>query len=162
MPTAATIPIHPHAAPDSIAATHALAAARASLAEVEARLREVEEASHSLDALLRLNADRERSTLYQRHLSVKADVIKAERALEQAHTVAIRPWRNYWQEQYTQAALTFLQWLEHEARPANEAMLRVQDACEAAGIHVQAIHVPQLLPDAIAHRITVSRQGLDR
>ncbi len=155
-------PIHPHADPDVIAATRALAEARASLGEVEARMHELEEARHSLDALIRMNADRELFTIQQRHLNAKVDVITAERVFDQAHTVAMGPWRAYWHAEYTTAAMTFLEWLEREALPANAAMLRVQDACEAAGIQVTAIHVPQLLPDAVAHRIKVGRQGLDR
>ena len=160
MTTETTIPVHPNVAPEVIAAAHALADARASLAEVEARMRELEHPSQSLDDLCRVNADRELFTIHQRHLTAKADVITAERVVGEAHKVAMGPWRDYWQKQYSKAALTFLEWLEREALPANEEMLRVQGACGAASVHLQVIHVPQLLPDAIAHRIKVGRQGL--
>ena len=42
----------------------------------------------------------------------------------------------------------------------NNAMLTAQAAAEQAGLRVEPLHIPYLLPEAIAHRCKVGRAGL--
>jgi nucleotide-binding universal stress UspA family protein len=61
---------------------------------------------------------------------------------------------------HREAVRTWLMWLETEAVPANQAMLAAQEAAEQAGLRVEQLHIPHLLPEAVAHRCRIGRQGL--
>ena len=61
---------------------------------------------------------------------------------------------------YREAAERWLTWVEDEALAMNNAMLAAQEAAERPGVRVEPLHIPYLLPDAVAHRCTVGRRGL--
>ena len=80
--------------------------------------------------------------------------------VDEAFERARGPWVQQAKEQFSEAVRTWLAWLETEALPANQVMLAAQEAAEQAGLRVEPLHIPHLLPDAVAHRCRIGRQGL--
>jgi len=153
-------PTHPKDDPDVQAKGRVEQAARVTLTELETRERDLQRDCGSVDELCRLTAMHELAGLRQRYLAAKGAWVLAKRDYDKAVEEASVPWQKYWHQHYREAAERFLTWLETDALRENDEMLAAQAAAMAAGVGVEPLHIPHLLPEAIAHRARVARQGL--
>jgi hypothetical protein len=134
--------------------------ARTTLAAIEQRARELEAERESSDELRVLTAAVELSGVRHQHIAAKADLLAKQRAYDDAFQTARGPWLQQARETYRAAALDYVTWLEDVALPVNQKMVAAQEAAEQAGLRVEPLHIPHLLPDAVAHRCRIGRQGL--
>ena len=153
--------VHPKDDPEVQAKGRALEAARTALSNIECRARELErerDASH--DEVHVLLAAQEAAGLRDHCIKARVTLSQAQRSFDEAFEKARVPWLQQARDTYRTAALDYLTWLEDVALPVNQKMLAAQEAAEQAGLRMEPLHCPQLLPDQIAHRCRIGRQGL--
>ena len=134
--------------------------ARTTLAAIEQRARELEAERESSDELRVLTAAVELSGVRHQYLAAKADLLAKQRAYDDAFHTARGAWLQQARETYRAAALDYLTWLEDEALTRTNAMVNARETAEQAGVKVEPLAVPGLLPDAVAHRCKVGRHSL--
>jgi hypothetical protein len=153
-------PVHPKDHPAVKEQGRLVQESRVALSGIESRARLLEHSQQSGDELTSLLAAQELEGMRERILIARATVARAQREYDERYQEFNKPWRDYWLERYRDAAVQFFEFLEREAVPANEAMRALYEEAGQAGVTLDVLHVPQLSPEAVEHRIRVGRQGL--